>query len=124
MPPRRPGPTLTRPAQGWISRADVTVNLAEIEAALKAGETKVSIWRALFIAKKVRCSYNSFVRRLNNVLATTAMKPAWTPQPRAAVPATLPTAPALHGGSETARPRTFRPNPTPDIDSIVGPRKP
>jgi hypothetical protein len=55
MPQRRrlAAPMLTRPPHGWVSRADVTVNLAEIETALKAGETKVSIWRALFGAGKV-----------------------------------------------------------------------
>ena len=117
MPSRRSRPTLTRPAQGWVSRADVTVNLAEIEAALKAGETKVGIWRALLTAKKVRCGYNAFVRRLNKVLATSTLKPAWTPQ--AAAPVTAPNAPSSRDGPETARPRTFKPNPVPDIDSLI-----
>jgi hypothetical protein len=121
MPQRRrhAAPILTRPPHGWVSRADVTVNLAEIEAALKAGETKVSIWRALFSSGKVRCGYPAFARRLRNFLDPSAKNPPWTPQPRTPSTVTGPNAPSSRDGSETVRLRTFRPNPTPDIDSLI-----
>lgn len=96
------------------SRAEFLACQDEIQGLLKQGLTRRSIWTALRSAGQVQSSYATFCRRLQQmqqgrIAGRTAPAPKQL-QPRVN---------DFRNQPEPGLGSSFRPNPTPDIDSLV-----
>ena len=100
------------------SRAEVTAFRADIAALLEEGVSRKLIWTHLHRAGHVRTSYPQFNRRLRlmNLHRRSRQSPASAPVD-AARPSDLQRALWQQGRAPGIQ--RFRPNPTPDLDSLV-----
>lgn len=109
------------PARPWRSRQELILHWDAIEKALATGGTRAGIWRDLYNRGLVQTSYAGFCKRLRAMQSQAT--PRRRPTPPQASPSRIQSAPPVVPSasplpSETLG-RSFRPNPTPDIDDLV-----